>query len=191
MLKKGWARRPKRGELYGAKYVSLYEQRIEDIFREGQQEKSTKLGPACMLEALVGIYSHRLNLPGENEILGLITQIMRRRRGTNPQSSVDQALPPQLFEDDVHAGNPSVPQMGSAQNQLIAPGNRRRQRKEKMDPAHAKFIDEVVIENSKIMAKQPLTCFCEHFPKYAGKVDAEQICSKVSYLKRESKRSRN
>ncbi|OWZ05413.1 hypothetical protein PHMEG_00022507, partial [Phytophthora megakarya] len=70
-------RRPKRGEMYRAKYVSLYEHKIQGMFRQDEHEKRRKLAPARLLEVIVGMYPHRFNLPGENEIRGLIAQLMR------------------------------------------------------------------------------------------------------------------
>ncbi|GMF16416.1 unnamed protein product [Phytophthora lilii] len=52
------------------------------MFRQGEENQSRKMGPARMLEALVAMYPHRYNLPGENEIRGLIALLMKRRQKT-------------------------------------------------------------------------------------------------------------
>ncbi|GMF59788.1 unnamed protein product [Phytophthora fragariaefolia] len=96
-LKMGWARRPKRGQMYGTKYISLYENEIEYMFRQGEKDPSRKMGPARMLEALIMMYPHRYNLPGGNEIRGLITRLMKRKRqfssGATQQTQTAYAPP--------------------------------------------------------------------------------------------------
>ncbi|GMF19984.1 unnamed protein product [Phytophthora lilii] len=72
----------KRGEMYGKKYISLYKKEVEEMFRQGEENQSRKMGPARMLEALIAMFSHIYNLPGENEIRGLIAQLMKRRQKT-------------------------------------------------------------------------------------------------------------
>ncbi|EGZ08089.1 hypothetical protein PHYSODRAFT_306165 [Phytophthora sojae] len=67
-LKMGWARRPKRGEMYGTKYVALYEKEIEAMFQQGEKDQSQNMGPARMLEALILANPHRSsNSSGDTE----------------------------------------------------------------------------------------------------------------------------
>lgn len=61
----GWARRPKKGLMYGAKYIHLYQEEVEELFNRGEADSSNKLGPARMLEVLKRRYPDRYNLPGE------------------------------------------------------------------------------------------------------------------------------
>ncbi|KAG2812506.1 hypothetical protein PC113_g15861 [Phytophthora cactorum] len=52
-LKQGWARRPPWGKMYDARYIKRYEEEVAELFRQGEDNSSCKLGPARMLEVLI------------------------------------------------------------------------------------------------------------------------------------------
>ncbi|EGZ30150.1 hypothetical protein PHYSODRAFT_295032 [Phytophthora sojae] len=49
-LCRGWAKRPKKGFMYGPKYMNLYKGEVEEMFQQGENDAGNKLGPARMLE---------------------------------------------------------------------------------------------------------------------------------------------
>lgn len=189
LLKRGWARRPKRGEMYGAKYIHLYEKGVEEMFQQGEENPSRKMGPARMLESLTALYPHIYNLPGENEIRGLITKLMKRRR----QSS-EVSLRKAQFEarSPVSAPRTQPPLRGGTDVGLSAgtPQQSQPRRNRRMESSHATFLAGLVVENPSIMPKTALALFYERFPQARGTTNEKQIRDKVSDLKRKPKTSR-
>jgi hypothetical protein len=86
--KGGWARRPKQGKMYGAKYIKLYQADIKVFFEEGVKEKSRKMGAAAMLQALKEKYSDACQLPSEIEIRHEISKLLQAQK--DPQSNVQK-----------------------------------------------------------------------------------------------------
>lgn len=73
----GWAVRPKVGHMYGQKYIEEFKTEIRELFDRGQQLKSSKMGPGCMLESLKLNHPNRFDLPSESEIRQEIVRLMR------------------------------------------------------------------------------------------------------------------
>ncbi|OWZ07938.1 hypothetical protein PHMEG_00019595 [Phytophthora megakarya] len=161
--------------MYGARYVSSYEKKIEEMFHQGEKEKSRKLGPARMLEYLIAMYPHRYNLPGVNEIRGLITKLMKKRR----QFSAQGASPPiDNTAGSMHSSDELTPAL---EDNSVVPMTTR-QKKRRMSPTYAIFLANVVDENPRIMPKKALVVFREHFRDWYP--DENQIRAKVSAPKR-------
>ena len=60
----GWARRPKRGETYGATYVEPYYDTIAALYARGNVEKNSKVSPDQVREQLVRLHPDKFCLPG-------------------------------------------------------------------------------------------------------------------------------
>lgn len=71
-LRQGWARRPAKGKMYGAKYIHLYIKDVQELFARGAADKADKVGPARVVEILVEV-------PG---------QVRYPSRGGNPPSDI-------------------------------------------------------------------------------------------------------
>eukprot|EP00049_Salpingoeca_infusionum_P013069 m.244130 g.244130 ORF g.244130 m.244130 type:complete len:880 (-) comp15351_c0_seq3:204-2843(-) len=88
----GWARRPRSGKMYGAKYVDAYRQDLESLFHIGAKDTSNKVGPSAVLEALRDKYPGRYSLPGEGDITSIITSLFQKQK--KPTSQADPCLSP-------------------------------------------------------------------------------------------------
>lgn len=85
---RGWARRPKRGEMYGANYVPRYEKDILRMFEAGNDNKARKMNAAEMLEHLQRSYADRYDLPCENHIRSKIGEYtIATKTGRGPRLS--------------------------------------------------------------------------------------------------------
>ena len=49
---KGWAKRPKHGDVYGAKYVERFRHDIQ-MYESGNKDKGTRLGPGVIVTRLM------------------------------------------------------------------------------------------------------------------------------------------
>ena len=65
---RAWARRPKKGDMYGAKYLPPYKKDILDMFMAGVAENRNKLAPGKMVETLKAKYPGRMSLPSADEV---------------------------------------------------------------------------------------------------------------------------
>jgi hypothetical protein len=74
----GWAIRLKKGEMYGAKYVTIFRDEIRDMFSRGEYNKAYKIGPGRILKSLRARYPDRFDLPTENEIRQEISKLKHR-----------------------------------------------------------------------------------------------------------------
>lgn len=86
-LLQGWARRPKKGKMYGRRYVNEFREEIKRLFDRGEEEKSKKMGPGRMLEELRRKHPNRFDLPTENEIRQEISKLAACRKKASPQES--------------------------------------------------------------------------------------------------------
>ncbi len=59
-----WARRPRRGETYGATYVDPYYDTITDLYARGKVEKNSKVSPDEVREQLLQLHPGKFCLPG-------------------------------------------------------------------------------------------------------------------------------
>jgi hypothetical protein len=80
LLKQGWARRPAWGNMYGARYIKRYEKEVNQMFQQGVENSSRKLGPARMVEILIQNSPKKYDIPSENEIRAEISKLARSRR---------------------------------------------------------------------------------------------------------------
>lgn len=71
----GWVVRPKRGSLYGKRYIESFRDDIKSLFMEGERSAASKMGPGRMLEMLRIKYPERYDLPTENEVRQEITKL--------------------------------------------------------------------------------------------------------------------
>ena len=75
---RGWARSPKHGRSYGAKYIGKVKTAVAAMFDRGVQDKSLKLGPVQMLNRLrQQLAESRFSLPTESEILIVISTLTK------------------------------------------------------------------------------------------------------------------
>ena len=59
-----WARRPRRGETYGATYVDPFYDTITDLDARGNVEKKSKVSPDEVREQLLRLHPGKFCLPG-------------------------------------------------------------------------------------------------------------------------------
>eukprot|EP00049_Salpingoeca_infusionum_P016223 m.329378 g.329378 ORF g.329378 m.329378 type:complete len:600 (+) comp16036_c0_seq29:1865-3664(+) len=121
----GWARRPKTGETYGAKYMEAYRQDVEALFQIGVNDTSNKISPSAMLEALREKYPGRYSLPGESDITSVISSLLQKQKrvssrppaaiplttGVTASASLDHPQEPGSFRFTAaaHNGEAAVP----------------------------------------------------------------------------------
>ncbi|EGZ21368.1 hypothetical protein PHYSODRAFT_299118 [Phytophthora sojae] len=74
----GWAVRPQKGSMYGAKYIGPFRAEIQELFCRGKVSSAERKGPGGMLEVLRLRYPDRFDLPSENEIRQEITKSKRQ-----------------------------------------------------------------------------------------------------------------
>ena len=84
----GSARRPKKGQMYGANYVSEYKEDIQRMFDNGAQDSRKRMDAARMLRALQKKYPDTLALPSEAQIKQAISQMKAKDKAqTNRNTS--------------------------------------------------------------------------------------------------------
>ncbi|KAE8975172.1 hypothetical protein PF011_g24583 [Phytophthora fragariae] len=160
VVKQGWAIRPPKGKMYGAKYIKLYTGEILEIFVCGEKNTSEKLGPSRMLEKLKVKYPNRFNLPSENDIRGEVSRLIQSRKrkqaveiGTNSDS--------------------------------LTPNKRYR-----MPTDYASFLKKLVEDDPSILPASAVAKFRAQFPDSASGASTDQVSYKVSSLKQQAKRKR-
>lgn len=87
----GWAVRPQKGSMYGAKYIGPFRAEIQELFCRGKVSSAERKGPGGMLEVLRLRYPDRFDLPSENEIRQEITK--SKRQCTQHGEGQKQELP--------------------------------------------------------------------------------------------------
>ena len=76
----GWAKRPKHGQGYGAKYINTHKPFIKQCFLAGEAENGTKWSPAAILESIKRIDPFDLEIPNETEIRGYISSLIQKQK---------------------------------------------------------------------------------------------------------------
>lgn len=138
-LRQGWARRPPNGKMYGVKYINRYADEVRELFHQGENNKSEKLGPARMLEELRARYPRRYDLPSENEIRAEIGRLM----GLSRKRKIDAVVATDADEengDDVRV----------------------RKRSGRMEDEFAAFLGRLVTEDVLILPHVGLAKFSTH-----------------------------
>ena len=150
---RGWARRPKHGHTYGAKYIGKFKPAIAEMFNRGVQDKSLKLGPAQMLNRLRQQHAEsRFSLPTESEILILISTLTKSSKNNG-------------------GGLVSVSSTGG-----------RRGRKSKLAPEVFEFVNTMVEADPTVKPKQGLARVLEEFPDVPESIH-QSIKSRISSVK--------
>ena len=107
---KGWARRPKRGESYGEKYIKRYEADVKDTFEAGERSSGKKKSPAAMLEELERRYPRSFDLPREHEIRQEVSRLPRlkssggapsTKRNLQQMNGKHEAALEQMLDEDL------------------------------------------------------------------------------------------
>ena len=77
-FQRGWARRLKKGKMYGEKYLGPYKDEIQSMFMRGNKDAKDRIGPAKMIEILKNKYPDRLTIPSEQEVRTYITSLVQK-----------------------------------------------------------------------------------------------------------------
>ena len=81
LRKRGWARRPKQGQMYGKKYMDeSYKSLCKSLFELGEQDSNKKKGPTQMHEILLLRNPHKYSIPNESEMRTLIGSLMKAKK---------------------------------------------------------------------------------------------------------------
>mmetsp|Transcript_52575 Transcript_52575/g.77917 ORF Transcript_52575/g.77917 Transcript_52575/m.77917 type:complete len:164 (-) Transcript_52575:180-671(-) len=83
----GSARRPKRGAMYGANYVSQYKEDLQLMFDRGVEDIRKRMSAATMLRALQEKYPNEFALPNESHIKQAISRMKAQRQRQNTGTS--------------------------------------------------------------------------------------------------------
>jgi hypothetical protein len=79
-LSSGWARRPRFGETYGAKYIDTYKTYINEMFEAGNKDKGLKKSASQMLAALQFRCTRAHDLPSVSEIQRYIASLCTKNK---------------------------------------------------------------------------------------------------------------
>jgi hypothetical protein len=82
----GWCCAKPHGQKYGKKYIGPYKQDVEQLFLEGCEDKSKRMGPGRMLNVLKSRYQDALDLPSETEIRQAISTLITKQKKGKPIS---------------------------------------------------------------------------------------------------------
>ena len=88
--RQGWARRKDRGDggMYGAKFIGRYRNDVREWFDAGEKEKSKKMTPGGMREALSNKYPDAMyTIPGEIEIRSEISKLIDEKKNKGRQQT--------------------------------------------------------------------------------------------------------
>ena len=84
----GWARRGRRGAIYGESYISLYEKELAEMFQMGVEYSYNKMSAGKMREHLQTSHPESFSIPGETEIKQFINKLseqMKRNQSVDPR----------------------------------------------------------------------------------------------------------
>jgi hypothetical protein len=84
----GWARRPRKGEMYGAKYIARFKTELFEFYKVGSRDSDKKLGPAIMLEKLQLAHPDLYTLPNFAEIQSFVSQYFHREKDGNSEEPI-------------------------------------------------------------------------------------------------------
>jgi hypothetical protein len=138
----GWAVRPKRGEMYGLRFIGNYRSEIKELFDLGVIDKAKKMGPAKMLEVLRDRFPGRFDLPTENEIRQEISKLMQRAKSDGVAAMNETPIP-------------RVTTGGSADRQ---------RHRHPQSKAFAEFFENLLDTESNIKPNAALEKFTAQFP---------------------------
>jgi hypothetical protein len=79
----GWARRPRKGEMYGAKYIERFKAELFAFFKIGSRDSDKKLSPSIMMERLRLAHPGVYTLPNFLEIQSFVSQCFNREKDGN------------------------------------------------------------------------------------------------------------
>jgi hypothetical protein len=161
ILKQGWAIRPPKGKMYGAKYVKLYAGEILEMFVCGEKNTSEKLGPSRMLEKLKMKHPKCYNLPSENDIRGEVSRLIQSRKR-------------QLATTDSISTGSSPP----------------KKLRYRMPNHYTSFLRKLVEQDSSIRPAVAVAKFRSEFPNSVNDATTDQVSHKVSSLKQQAKQNR-
>lgn len=91
-LKRGWARRRDRGQMYGRKYIRRFKKILYEWFKVGSVDSEMKMGPSMMLEKLRDLFPGIYTLPSFTEIQSFISQLFTKQKkneNTTPADDFD------------------------------------------------------------------------------------------------------
>ena len=84
----GWARRPRKGEMYGAKYIGRFKPELFEYFKIGSRDNDKKLGPTVVLERLQLAHPDLYTLPNFAEIQSFVSQCFNREKDGNSEEPI-------------------------------------------------------------------------------------------------------
>lgn len=84
----GWARRARKGDMYGRKYIERFKPELFEFFKEGSLDSDKKQGPAIMLERLRSAHPDLYTLPNFAEIQSFVSQCVNREKGGNAEEPI-------------------------------------------------------------------------------------------------------
>jgi hypothetical protein len=84
----GWARRARKGDMYGRKYIKRFKAELFEFFKEGSLDSDKKQGPAIMLERLRSAHPDLYTLPNFAEIQLFVSQCVNREKGGNAEEPI-------------------------------------------------------------------------------------------------------
>jgi hypothetical protein len=85
---KGWACRPRKGEMYGTKYIERFKAELFEFFKISSRDSDKKLGPAIMLERLQLAHPDLYTLPSFAEIQSFVSQCFNREKDGNSEEPI-------------------------------------------------------------------------------------------------------
>jgi hypothetical protein len=98
---KGWARRPRKGEMYGTKYIERFKAELFEFFKISSRDSDKKLGPAIILERLQLAHPDLYTLPSFAEIQSFVSQCFNREKDGNSE----EPIPNSTSRRRCHRGN--------------------------------------------------------------------------------------
>lgn len=67
-FQRGWARRPRRSQVYGVQYSTRFGTDMEEMFSRSEETSSLKASAAILREELIKKYPGRYDIPSEFDI---------------------------------------------------------------------------------------------------------------------------
>jgi hypothetical protein len=104
-LQRGWARRCRRGEMYGRKYIDKFKALLYTWFKEGSKDKEMKVGPSIMADRLREKYPGIYTLPDFSEIQSFISKCFQNEKKNKSEERMsddesDEDIPEEESGDD-------------------------------------------------------------------------------------------
>ncbi|KAE8979457.1 hypothetical protein PR003_g26012 [Phytophthora rubi] len=156
--------------MYGARYIKRYEKEVAEMFQQGVENSSRKLGPARMVEVLIQNHPKKYDIPSENEIRAEISKLARSRRKRPREVSEASSI---VGGNEEGGGLPVI------------------QRRKPMKSCYASFLEDVVTSDPGIKPQLALQKLRLAFPLSSSELDDFKITTKVSSIKQKLKKRRN